>query len=302
MNGTPLRLMPTPPIPLEVVDDGDEIEAEKYVPTSSPTDFMLSPCSRKILRKKPFNQETAKGRKRIFSLHADIPKKLCPLPSTCPLILGSSSLNRKSILEFLGWKFSTMIPDIDEKAIRGIDYFELPRTIATAKAAVLIQRLQDEGKQDEVVVLTSDQIVLFEGAMREKPDNEEEALVFLSSYSNKSVSTISAVVATHFPSGRQETDVSVATVHWQTISEKIVRKVVGKGEIFSSAGGFRIEDPDLNPLIRSIDGTMDSVMGMPILSTVKVLEAVWESAVINDESGEKLSSSLEPSFVLDGDS
>ena len=31
-----------------------------------------------------------------------------------------------------------------------------------------------------------------------------------------------------------------------------------KREIFSSAGGFRVEDSDLNPLIRSIDGTMDS--------------------------------------------
>lgn len=33
---------------------------------------------------------------------------------------------------------------------------------------------------------------------------------------------------------------------------------MAKREVFSSAGGFRVEDSDLNPLIRSIDGTMDS--------------------------------------------
>jgi predicted house-cleaning NTP pyrophosphatase (Maf/HAM1 superfamily) len=56
----------------------------------------------------------------------------------------------------------------------------------------------------------------------------------------------------------------VSTVYFNEISLEIVRKVVEKGETFSSAGGFRIEDVDLNPLIRDLEGSVDSIMGMPI--------------------------------------
>ena len=41
------------------------------------------------------------------------------------------------------------------------------------------------------------------------------------------------------------------------------------GKIFSSCGGFRIEDPDLSKLIDHIDGTVDSIVGMPVETTGK---------------------------------
>lgn len=65
-----------------------------------------------------------------------------------------------------------------------------------------------------------------------------------------------------------------ATISFGVISEEIVKIVVAKGEIFSSAGGFRIEDEHLNPLILKIEGSADSVLGMPMDATVRVIRAV----------------------------
>ena len=93
-----------------------------------------------------------------------------------------------------------MIPDIDEKAIRDDDPLLLPVLIAIAKATAIFDRL--DKNHDPFILLTSDQIVLFKTEVREKPVNEAEAVRFLSSYSDEQVSTISAVVATHFPSGK----------------------------------------------------------------------------------------------------
>ena len=93
-----------------------------------------------------------------------------------------------------------MIPDIDEKAIRHDDPYTLPVLIAKAKAEAIIGRL--DKNMSPFVLLTSDQIVLFGNEIREKPVDENEAEKFLSSYSNQNVSTVSAVVATHFPSGK----------------------------------------------------------------------------------------------------
>ena len=121
-------------------------------------------------------------------------------PTELPLILGSSSKNRQVILNLARWVHTVLIPDIDEKAIRCDNPYLLPVLIAKAKAAAILGRLNVTG--DPFVLLTSDQIVLFGSEIREKPTNEAEAIEFLSSYSNQEVSTISAVVATHYPSGR----------------------------------------------------------------------------------------------------
>jgi septum formation protein len=74
--------------------------------------------------------------------------------------------------------------------------------------------------------------------------------------------------------GKQTQEMEVSTVHFNEISSEIVQKVVEKGEIFSSAGGFSVEDMDLNPLIRDVEGSVDSVMGMPIEVTIRIIKAL----------------------------
>jgi septum formation protein len=248
-------------------------EERKYAP-SSPTDNMLSPASKLIYRKRPLTRKASK----VFSLSNEVPKRICPLPHGCPLILGSSSSNRKNILEAIHWHFTVMVPGIDEKAIRSEDYLELPNMIAKAKADAILKQLEDQNYLHDCIVLTSDQIVLYRGSVREKPADEAEAISFLSSYSDSSATTVSAVVATHYPSRRQESEVDIATVHWHTIPMDVICAVVDRGQIFTAAGGFIIEDPDLYPLVKSVEGTIDSVLGMPVDATVRVISAVLEES------------------------
>lgn len=132
-------------------------------------------------------------------------------------------------------------------------------------------RLSGRDENNPCMVITMDQIVLFKEKIREKPENEAEALEYLSSYSNDYLSTISAVAVTYFPSGLQKSGVDISTLSWRYISPEVVQKVVNKGEIYSSAGGFRIEDPDLNGLIKDLEGSVDSVMGFPVLLTERLI-------------------------------
>ena len=59
-------------------------------------------------------------------------------PSDFPLLLGSSSLNRQTVLTMCGWTFDVAVPDIDEKAIRNDDPYLLPVIIAKAKVKGLV--------------------------------------------------------------------------------------------------------------------------------------------------------------------
>ncbi len=146
--------------------------------------------------------------------------------------------------------------------------------IAKAKAAELMKKLQKEGWDQSSMVITADQIVLYKQQIREKPESEEQAIEFLSSYSEDSVMTVSAVVVTHYPSGMQASNIDLATVYWKYIDDDVVRRVVAKGQVFQAAGGFCTEDPELNALIKGIDGTMDSVHGLPVVLTERLINEV----------------------------
>lgn len=74
--------------------------------------------------------------------------------------------------------------------------------------------------------------------------------------------------------GKQASEMVKATVYFKEISPQVINNVISRGQIYSSAGGFRIEDEDLNPLILRIDGTVDSVLGMPLEATIRIIQAV----------------------------
>lgn len=155
---------------------------------------------------------------------------------------------------------------------------EMPVLIARAKASALIEKLNLMELEEPAILMTFDQIVLYKTQVREKPESREQAVEYLSSYSNDAVSTVSAVVVTHVPSGIQRCGVDIATVYWHEIPEEIVQHVVDRGEVMSSAGGFLVEDVDLNKLIKGIDRPVDSVMGMPVELAKRLMTEVLVAA------------------------
>ncbi|CAN1126952.1 7-methyl-GTP pyrophosphatase [Linum perenne] len=76
------------------------------------------------------------------------------------LILGSASISRKTILAEMGYEFSVVTADIDEKAIRKEKPEELVMALAEAKAKAISQKLpmNDYVKDAEpTLLITSDQ-------------------------------------------------------------------------------------------------------------------------------------------------
>ena len=212
-----------------------------YSRSLSPTDSLMSPTSlrvqqlhhKKLTRtESEFSQEQHDQQQiKDFSLQTNLSRCSFPLMDGIPLILGSSSSSRQEVFTMLKWPFTVMSPDIDEKAIRTSNYTELPQLIAKAKAKALMECLKEDKVQGPLVLLTADQIVLYKDTMREKPENNEQAKHYLQSYSNDSVSTCSAIVATHYPSGRQACDIDIATVYWKEILNDVIDAVIERGNV-----------------------------------------------------------------------
>lgn len=183
------------------------------------------------------------------------------------IILGSQSKSRRELMEQIVPEFDTMSADIDEKAIRSDNYKQLPLLLAHAKADALFA-----GISEPALLITSDQVVIWQDQLREKPETVEEARMFLESYSSHPPQTVTAVVVTDTATGKRTEGVATASVFCHQIPPAIIEQLVEEGNVMSAAGGFRIEDPLFKPYIDHIEGTTDSIMGLPLELTRTLIE------------------------------
>jgi predicted house-cleaning NTP pyrophosphatase (Maf/HAM1 superfamily) len=59
-------------------------------------------------------------------------------------------------------------------------------------------------------------------------------------------------------------------VWFRPIPEAVIDQVIARGEIFAHAGGFSITDPLLQASIARLDGTAESVIGLPTALTQRL--------------------------------
>src|SRR5262245_54982209 len=90
-----------------------------------------------------------------------------------PIILGSQSQGRRPLLSAMGYAFAVMPAHIDERAIRADDPGVLTLALAHAKADALLPQIREPA-----LLITSDQVVVWQGTIREKPAHAEEARAF----------------------------------------------------------------------------------------------------------------------------
>ncbi|KAL8125744.1 hypothetical protein AgCh_013130 [Apium graveolens] len=155
--------------------------------------------------------------------------------SSFKIILGSSSVARRKILADMGYRFTVMSADIDEKGIRMENPEELVMALAEAKASAVVSKLQtidDQAKDDkQTLVIASDTVVVYEGTIREKPSNKEEARQFIKGYSGAHAATVSSVLVTNLSTGFTKGDWDKVEIYFHDIPDHIIDKLIEEGTV-----------------------------------------------------------------------
>lgn len=185
------------------------------------------------------------------------------------IILGSQSKNRKKVLTQMGYEFETMAADIDEKAIRDPDPKKLVLMLANAKANALLPKIKKP-----TLLITSDQVVLWNGQIREKPESPTQAREYLRTLSQYPSETITSVVVSNTATGKSVEGVDTAKVYFKSIPDDVIAKLIEKGEVFEKAGGYTVDESLLEPYIDRIEGEFESVLGLPKKMIKSLLEQV----------------------------
>ncbi|XP_052189087.1 uncharacterized protein LOC127799264 isoform X3 [Diospyros lotus] len=190
------------------------------------------------------------------------------------IILGSSSVHRQKVLSEMGYNFTVMTADIDERSIRKEKPEELVVALAEAKAEAIIPKLPIGHFQKDAeasVLVTCDQVVVFEGTIREKPSSKEEARQFIKDYSGGSAATVSSVLVTNLRTGFRKGDLDKVEIYFHAIPDQVIDNLIEEEMILNVAGGLITEHPLMLPYIKQVVGTMDSVMGLPKALTERLI-------------------------------
>ncbi|KAK3009761.1 hypothetical protein RJ639_014279 [Escallonia herrerae] len=203
----------------------------------------------------------------------------------------------------MGYEFTLMSADIDEKAIRVEKPEELVMALAEAKADAIMSKLQTIDNQEKNVepnvlvaadtaeaiiqklrigefkkaadsglLITCDQVVVYEGMIREKPSSKEEARLFIKGYSGGHAATVSSVLVTNLNSGFRKGEWDKVEIYFNDIPDQIIENLIEEGMVLNVAGGLIIEHPLILPYVKEVVGTTDSVMGLPKALTDRLIK------------------------------
>lgn len=187
-------------------------------------------------------------------------------------VLGSSSKFRRAVFSQVVDRFECISPDIDEKAVRHEDPRALTRMVAHAKADAVVPKV---GK--DTIIVTADQVVHFEGEVREKPISVEECRAFLRSYANTPVEIINGIVVTNTQTGKRVEGNDVVRVLLKELPEQVIDTLIQEGDVLHCAGGLKAEHPMLAEFLVSMEGTVESLNGVPIDLTKRLIRDVKDS-------------------------
>lgn len=176
------------------------------------------------------------------------------------IILGSQSENRKAVLAHAGYAFDIMVSDIDEKVIRHDDFYELPLLLAEAKADALLPKINEPA-----LLITADQVIVWNGELREKPRDLAEARRYLETFSESEypAECVNGIMVTNTETRKSMLEREISRVYFTKIPANIIERFLIECNPLKYAGGFTPQAPLLRPYLR-IDGTSESVLGLPM--------------------------------------
>jgi septum formation protein len=180
-----------------------------------------------------------------------------------PLLLASTSPQRRAILEQLRVPFDVVAPRYDEASLDGADAAEGVRQHARGKA-----RSVARGAAGERPVLGVDTAVVLDGRSYGKPADAGEAEAMLEALSGRTHAVVSGLCLHTF--AWEEVHHAVTRVAFRSLTARDLAAYVAAGEWVGRAGAYAIQELGA-ALVERIEGDYLNVVGLPAALLVALL-------------------------------
>ena len=186
------------------------------------------------------------------------------VPPAPPLLLASTSPQRRAILEQLGLPFDVVAPRYVEHDPPDADPVELVRTHAAGKARSVA------AEADGRPVLGVDTCVTLDGAVYGKPADASEAEAMLERLGGRTHTVVSGLCL--LTSGWEVLEHESTAVRFRELTPRDIAWYVSEGEWEGRAGAYAIQGRG-GRLVDRIEGDYLNVVGLPGALLVRVLAA-----------------------------
>jgi len=183
-------------------------------------------------------------------------------PPAPPILLASTSPQRRAILEQLGIPFDVVAPRYEEHDPPDADPVALVRAHARAKAASVAE------EAGERPVLAVDTTVICAGRVYGKPGGPEEAAEMLDALGGKTHEVVSGLCLR--TQAWEELGHGVTRVTFRPLDARDIAAYVATGEWAGRAGAYAIQGVGAS-LVERVEGDYLNVVGLPAALLVRLL-------------------------------
>lgn len=182
------------------------------------------------------------------------------------IILASSSPYRREILKKAGFDIEWHAPSIDETPRDGEPARDLVQRLSRQKAEAL-------SHHGDSLVIGSDQVAECGDEIFGKPANRAEAVRQLTRASGSIVLLHTGLALLNTRAGRCQMVHELCEIVYRPLSRQIIESYVDRESPYDSCGSVRIEGPGITLLKRVKSGDPNTLMGLPLLRLVDLLES-----------------------------
>jgi septum formation protein len=183
-------------------------------------------------------------------------------PPAPPLLLASTSPQRKAILEQLHIPFDVVAPRYDEETSADGDALQVVREHARSKARSVADIAEDRP------VVGVDTAVVLDGRIFGKPTNASKAEQMLEELSGKTHVVVSGLCL--LTPGWEDVEHEATQVSFRELTPRELGTYVATGEWEGRAGAYAIQGLGAS-LVRHIEGDYLNVVGLPAALLVRLL-------------------------------
>lgn len=178
------------------------------------------------------------------------------------IILASSSVYRRELLQKLQIQFSCVSPKVDEAPYPG----EKPHQTALRLSQEKARKIADE--YPHALVIGCDQVATLDNTVLGKPLNHQNATKQLQLMRGREVTFYSALCLLNAATGNMQSEVVPTLVKFRDYSDQTIENYLTKDQPYQCAGSAKSEGLGIVLIERMLGEDPNALVGLPLIKLI----------------------------------
>lgn len=181
------------------------------------------------------------------------------------IILASTSITRKALLEQLQIAFTVVAPYVDESPLANEQPADLALRLAKNKAMAVAKDYPN------ALIIGSDQVIMCNNTRLDKPGNAENAIEQLTLVSGNTIQSYTGLCLYNAATQKLQAAVENYQVSFRKLSRAVIEDYIKRDQPFHCAGSIKAEGIGMALFTRMEGRDYTALLGLPLILLTDML-------------------------------